>query len=212
MATEFLLGIALTWVLCGLFTAFAMRRRGHDFLVWLAIGVVLGPLVIPIAIEKARHDPEVDSDFQRREYPGAFDVLVGLDHSHDSAQALRSAIALFGDQLSSVTLATVLDYESHESYSGAQSREEAEEFLTKAAASVSHPDVRTEVLFGRPDRALTEFAKSNHVELIVVGPRGHGASEAMFGSVTRSLVSDSEVPVYVGKVNDPVRLPQMRPD
>ncbi len=50
--------------------------------------------------------------------------------------------------------------------------------LEEAARGLTHDDLRTEILFGRPDEALINFAEANDIELIVVGARGHGASEA----------------------------------
>lgn len=234
MATQFLFGLAVAWILCGVVTGFVMRRRGHDFFVWLALGSVLGPLVFPLAVENARHDSDIKSETRDRAYPGALDVLVGLDGSAESAQALRSAIGMI--EASSLTVATVLDYDAHSSPTGGEMREAATQMLEAAAKTVTHPDLRSEILFGPPDEALIDFATSNGIELIVVGARGHGASEALFGSVTRKLVGGSEVPVLVGAMADepkgetagapigeasaetlgsvpvPIRNPQMRPD
>lgn len=212
MATQFLLGVAAVWILCGVVTAFVMRRRGHDFFVWLALGSVLGPLVFPLAIDGARRDADTESEAHDRSYPGSLDVLVGLDGSEESKHALRSAMNMFGRQASTMTLATVLDYDSRGSASGKEARREASEMLRGAAMGLGHPGVTTELLFGRADQALTDFAKSNGIELIVVGARGRGASEALFGSVTRSLVGGGDVPVFVGSKPVPARNPQMRPD
>ena len=188
MATQFLLGVAVAWILCGFVIAFVMRRRGHDFFVWLALGSVLGPLVFPLAVNTTRRESDIESEGHDRSYPGTLDVIVGLDGSEESRQALRSASNMFGRSASTMTLVSVLDYDSHSSTTGAEVRGEAEEMLKTSAKTLDHSDVRTDVLFGRADRALIDFAASNDIELIVVGARGHGASEALFGSVTRNLV------------------------
>ena len=212
MTTQFLLGVAVAWLLCGVITGFVMRRKGHDFFVWLALGSVLGPLVFPLAIESKRRDSDIEAESRDRAYPGALDILVGLDGSDESSHALASAMEMFGSVASSVTLATVLDYDAHGSFSGGEAQDGADQILKEAANSVTHDHLRTEVLFGRPDRSLIDFAVPNGIELVVVGARGHGASEALFGSVTRSLVGGSEVPVFVGAKPVPVLKPQMRPD
>ena len=50
--------IVVAWVTTGVVTAIVMRRRGHDFGFWLALGSVLGPFIVPSAIERARfHGP-----------------------------------------------------------------------------------------------------------------------------------------------------------
>jgi hypothetical protein len=42
-ASEGLIIVAGIWLLVGLTLALMMRRRGHDFWVWAALGCVLGP-------------------------------------------------------------------------------------------------------------------------------------------------------------------------
>jgi nucleotide-binding universal stress UspA family protein len=39
------------------------------------------------------------------------------------------------------------------------------------------------------------------IEMIVVGARGHGVSEALFGSVTKRLIGGCGIPVFVGPKN-----------
>lgn len=36
------------------------------------------------------------------------------------------------------------------------------------------------------------------IELIVIGSRGHGASETLFGCVATGLVGASDIPVFLG--------------
>jgi nucleotide-binding universal stress UspA family protein len=210
VATQFLLGVAVVWILCGVVTGFVMRRKGHDFFVWLALGSVLGPLVFPLAINAIRQDSGIAVKTHDRAYPGTLDVIVGLDGSDEARQALRSATDTI--QATSFTLVTVLDHDSRSSHSGLEMRQEAIEMLEEAARGLTHDDLRTEILFGRPDEALINFAEANDIELIVVGARGHGASEALFGSVARSLVGGSGVPVFVGSQPTQISHPQMRPD
>ncbi|MFV1961768.1 MAG: hypothetical protein ACC658_08020 [Acidimicrobiia bacterium] len=56
MSTRFLILVALVWATIGVVVAFLMRRRGHDFYVWLVLGVAFGPLVVLLAVESARSD------------------------------------------------------------------------------------------------------------------------------------------------------------
>lgn len=191
--------IAMTWVVIGVVVAFTMRRRGHDFWVWLVLGAVLGPLSVPLAVERARFHPaafRATDDSQLRS--GRFDVLAGIDGSAESVAAVRSALALFGDCVTSLTLASVLDYDTAGTYTGAEHQAEAEAWLSRAATEIGFEPVETTVLFGRADNALAEFAGERGFELVVVGARGHGISEALFGSVTGRLVGGVAVPVLVG--------------
>ena len=200
MSTRFLILVALVWATIGVVVAFLMRRRGHDFSVWLVLGVALGPLVVPLAFERASYHSA--AKYQPRGAPTpphvGFDVLVGVDGSDESVRAIDSALTLFGGLVSSVTVATVLDFDSETGISGLESQAAAREMLDDVADRVQHDPVHIKLLFGRPDEVLAEYARTSGMELIVVGARGHGASEALFGSVTGRLVGSSEIPVYVG--------------
>lgn len=211
MDSNDLLIVAAVWVAIGIICAFVMRRRGHDFYVWLALGTVLGPLVIPLAIERARFHGVVDRRSETIPTPlrSGFDVVAGVDGSDESLGAVNSALELFGDSITSLTLATVLDYDSESAAAGTEPREQAREILDKAAVAIDLDFVRTEILYGRADRALAEFARTHGAELIVVGARGHGATEALFGSITSRLVGSCEVPVYVGASISPREVESM---
>jgi nucleotide-binding universal stress UspA family protein len=200
VSTRFLVFVAVTWAVIGLIVAFVMRRRGHDFSVWLVLGVALGPLVVPLAIERVRYHGA--AEYRPRVIPTSphvgFDVLGGLDGSDEAFRAIETALKLFGGRVSSVTVATVLDFDSESSTSGLESQTAANAMLAGIAENLEYDPVDTKILFGRADKALSEHARTSGMELIVVGARGHGATEALFGSVTSRLVGSSEVPVFVG--------------
>lgn len=200
MEANELVVVAAVWVVIGVTCAFVMRRRGHDFYVWLALGTVLGPLVVPLAIERVRFHQAMDRRSETIPTPprSGFDVVAGIDGSEESMAAIESALKLFGDSLTSLSIVAVLDYDTESAAAGAEPREQAEAMLDRAAERTGVDLVRTEILYGRADRALAEFARTHGAELIVVGARGHGATEALFGSITERLVGACEVPVYVG--------------
>jgi nucleotide-binding universal stress UspA family protein len=204
-STNALMVVALTWLVIGLLVAVVMRRRGFDFWVWLALGALLGPLSVPLAYERAVFHPvEYESTYRPKKAAGRLDVLAGFDGSTESVSAVRSALVLFGDSVTSVTLVTVLDRDSGASPAGAESQAEARQLLAQAAGEIGFEPVETELLFGRPDEAMAEYANERDFELIVVGARGHGVSETLFGSVTGRLVGGSGVPVLVGPRADVV--------
>lgn len=192
--------VLVSWVLVGSGTAYLMRRLGHDFRVWLALGVVLGPLAIPLAIERTRFHKVAERRLRDMPTPPpeGFDLLAGLDGSDESIRALRTAMDLFGESVTGVTLATVLEYDADSESAGPEPLDRARSVLDDARSSLGLGDVRTEVLFGRADHALAEFARTQGAELIVVGARGHGATEALFGSIAGRLIGDCHIPVYVG--------------
>jgi nucleotide-binding universal stress UspA family protein len=197
-ASRLLVLLGVVWLTAGLVIAFVMRRRGHDFWVWFTLGAALGPLAVPLAIERARYHPIEYTGSEETTPDGSLDVLVGVDGSPESAAALDAVLRLFAGRVSSVTVAKVLDLDSGGAYTGSDAQTEAEELLESIAAGLPVPSVNSRVLFGRPDQALREYAEEHGVELIVVGPRGHGASQALFGSVTGRLVGGSGIPVFVG--------------
>lgn len=195
-----LIVILAFWVMIGVVTAFVMRRRGHDFAVWLALGSVLGPFIIPLAIGRARYYEHSGARSGGIETPTrrGFDVVAGIDGSDEATAALEAAIELFGDSITTLTLVTVLDYDAQSAAAGLEPREKAQAMLDEVAFDVDVGFVRTQILFGRADRELAEYARTHGAELIVVGTRGQGASEALFGSITSRLVGACDVPVLVG--------------
>lgn len=54
MTIDFVLGLVAAWLLSGLVAGYVMRRTGHDFFTWFALGSVIGPLVFPLALGRAR--------------------------------------------------------------------------------------------------------------------------------------------------------------
>lgn len=192
--------ILILWIATGVLTAFVMRRRGHDFAVWLALGSVLGPFIIPLAIGRARYHQAAVARSETIETPirHGFDVVAGVDGSDEAAAAVEAAIELFGDSITTLTLATVLDYDAESAAAGIESREKAQSLLEEIASRADVGFVRTQLLFGRADRELAAYARTHGAELIVVGARGHGTSETLFGSITSRLVGACEVPVFVG--------------
>jgi len=196
--TMMLAVVAATWLTIGLALAVTMRRHGHDAWMWLMLGTILGPLAVPLAVERARYHPKTDPVRDDTLPDGSLDVLVGVDGSSQALAALRRALDLLGDRVTSVTVVTVLDRDAAHAGDGSAARVEADEILTSASHAAGITPVTTEVLFGRPDRALADHATRHGIDLIVVGPRGRGMSEALFGSVTGRLVGRSPVPVLVG--------------
>ncbi len=65
-------------------------------------------------------------------------------------------------------------------------------------------EITTEILSGHPAKAILNYAADHDIGLIITGTKGKGAlQQLLLGSVTRSLVSLSHVPVLVVK-NCPV--------
>ena len=195
--TEFLAGIALAWIVTGFALGYLMARRGHDFFVWLALGAILGPLAIPLAFQNIGSETKVDpTTMDRHVTTGDLDVLVAIDGSPEATAALIAAVPLIGKEPTSVTVVTVLDYEAS-SPLATEERDQAQQMLDEAVSGVD-AELSTEILYGDPKRVIADYARETGKDLIVIGARGNGASQAIFGSVARAIVSGCKTPVLVG--------------
>ena len=179
-----------------------MARHGHDPL-WTLIAVVLGPLFVPIAIERVQRSPGVarfgskGAPPQRSEGKTELRVLVGLDGSAESERGLATALRLFGPHCGLLVLAEVVHFEAVESASGAVV-DDAERRLSGLADGIEIAGaVHTEVLAGAPGPTLRGFAEQQDIDLLVVGRRGKGLSTRLLGSVSADIIQHSPVPVLV---------------
>lgn len=75
---------------------------------------------------------------------------------------------------------------------------EAHEVLANTAKEITQCRVvREEVLIGQPARAIVEYAKTHHIDLIIMGRRGHSALGNLIGSVSFGVLQRSSVPVTI---------------
>lgn len=194
----------VAWVVIGLVTGLWMVRRGHDRW-WILIALGLGPLFVPIALERVERRPRLaasDPDGvlpARSETPDGPRVLLGSDGSPEAQHALGTALWLLGPRCGTLVLAEVVCYEATESDTGviledARNRLAAAAADARAAAGVP---VRFEVLAGPPGPTLRQFAVAQDMDLLVVGRRGRGMSARLLGSVSADLVQHASVPVLV---------------
>jgi nucleotide-binding universal stress UspA family protein len=194
--------LAVLWPLVGVLSGVLMARRGYDPL-WILIGLPLGPLFLPIALERIRRRPRVVEFGATGEPPRrtgeitAPRVLVGLDGSEQSDRALETVLRLFGPHCGLLVLAEVVSYEATEGVTRTVV-DDAAQRLSELAAGVNNAGVvHTEVLTGPPGPALRRFAEQQDMDVLVVGRRGHGRSPRLLGSVSADLVENSPVPVLV---------------
>lgn len=199
MGTWQLVAVAI-WLGTGLGTGLWMARRGHDWR-WTLIAVGLGPLFVPIALERVERRPRVATSGSdgvpgpRSETSGPR-VLVGIDGSEEAEQALSTAMTLLGPGCGLVVIAEVVSYDATEP-DAPHMVETAAGHLSSAAPVVGNAPVNREVLAGPPGEALRRYACDHDMDVIVVGRRGRGLSERLLGSVSAYLLRHSEVPVLV---------------
>ena len=75
-----LVAFFLPWAFIGVVAAVVMGRRGHAVYPWTVLGVVLGPLVIPLTVSAVRREQsaiEADAHPYRAAKPGARGVGRG---------------------------------------------------------------------------------------------------------------------------------------
>jgi nucleotide-binding universal stress UspA family protein len=125
--------------------------------------------------------------------------LVGIDGSRDAERAASTASTLFGTRLGRVVLAAVLDFDAAEDATGPDNvfMIEAKRHLDDAATAFKTIDADRVVLVGEPAQVLTQFAANEGIDVIAVGARGHGFSQATLGSIATKLVDQRAVPVLI---------------
>lgn len=193
---------AVGWVLLGLAVGLWMVRRGHDPR-WVVVAVALGPVFVPIALERVERRPRLATfgptctDREDGSVAG-LRVLVGLDGSTASQEALTRALEILGPRCGLLVLAEVLRCEATDDVTHADITDATQRL---AAAADSARDVvgqvRSAVLAGPPGEALRWFAEDQDMHLVVVGRRGRGLSQRLLGSVSTDLVRRSHLPVLV---------------
>lgn len=198
-STQILIALLITiWLAGGVAVAVVMRRSGHDFGLWLALGVLLGPTTAFFAQERHRLDTRQRIGKIRGVHTGPFDAVAAIDGSEESIAAVQTALSLLGETLNSLTLATVLEFEASGSFTGIGPQSHAYSRLADVASKLEFEPIEMTLLYGSPAENLARLAQEGGYELIILGARGHGMSKALFGSVTAKLIGSTPVPVFVG--------------
>lgn len=186
------------WCAIGIAVSIWMRRRGHALFMWAYLGAVLGPLVVPLAIDaiaRERRESVTDVGAVPHEH-GKVSVLVGIDGSEESFAAARSVVALLGERIGRLTLAAVVDFDSADGPS--EARSDAGRHLDDVGRDISLDRAERAILVGAPADALEHASRDGGFDLLVVGRRGRGASRALLGSVAVRLASSAHVSVLIG--------------
>lgn len=192
------LGVIAVWLAIGAVAVVILRRKGHDAFSWMLLFTVLGPVAVPLAISVHRHPP---GESGGHPHGGRFDVLVDHDGSPAADRALASALDLFGEQMTSLTLAAVVDLEAATTVRGHLTESEEQARLEGVASGliVACGPVETVVLHGCPADALAHFAAEHGYELVVVGADERPAwRRVVAGSASHGLASATPVPIFVG--------------
>ncbi|WP_331235613.1 universal stress protein [Natronorarus salvus] len=136
-------------------------------------------------------------------------VLIAIDDSDPARKALEHGFSVHPGE--DITVLHVLNPPESATYGEARMyvdweevmedrRERAEELLDAARDRADDHDapVVTEVVVGRPARAIVEYAEEHDVDHVVIGSHGRsGVSRVLLGSVAESVVRRSPCPVTV---------------
>ncbi len=179
----------------GLVAGFWMVRRGHDPR-WIYLGALLGPIFVPIAVERVRRGSVVVGPHPASRANGDLRVMVGYDGSPESRGAVTAAQRMFQPRAITLVLAQVVSYDAAE---GADHTDvdAARRRLAEAAVELGVPGAVLEVLAGPPAETLCTLAREQDMDLLVVGRRGRGLSQMVLGSVAERVVKNARLPVLV---------------
>jgi nucleotide-binding universal stress UspA family protein len=183
------------WVLGGLVGYYYLYRHAHPHPGWLLASMLVGPFSLLVFSDRVERSPHVLVEGATPQSSG-MRVVVGLDGSPESQQALDVARRLVGDRACCLILCEVVDYDTEQDPAGSGVAE-ATARVEAVAQTLREHSVVVEVVAGRPAEALAAVADEHDAALIVVGTRGSGLSRRLLGSVAEGLLHGSRRPVLV---------------
>lgn len=139
-------------------------------------------------------------------------IVIATDGSHGALDAVREGIELASEVGAEVTFVSVRTppaamwgapvYQAQLETTTQVAREAIADAL--AVAEEAGVDADYEIVDGLAPDSILAVAGTHHADLVVVGSRGRGAvTGALFGSVSKALVSHAELPVLVVKEKHP---------
>ncbi|MGY1839518.1 MULTISPECIES: universal stress protein [unclassified Modestobacter] len=194
--------VLVVWIAAGVAAVVVLGRQGHRTGRWWLLGVVLGPLFLPIAAERGKHGVVVlDRRSARGGDPGSRGdgrtVLVAVDGSPESDQAVRDAARLLGGAETRFVLVTVVDPDAAE-FDDADVRAAAHDLLAERARWLgTDTEPVLEIGCGQPSRVLVDVARTEGADLLMLGRRGRGLSQRVLGSVAEQVARQATTPVLL---------------
>ena len=135
-------------------------------------------------------------------------ILVGCDFSPDSDQAFQHALSLAQEFEADLHLAHVIEPSASsellkpDKQLSAEIEQKLSQRLTEKLMAMVPQEARnwctpeTRILKGQPYEALGEYAKTNEMDMIVLGIRGHGLVKTLLlGSTTDRVARQAPCPV-----------------
>jgi nucleotide-binding universal stress UspA family protein len=206
-AVLFAILVAITWVAVGMAAAVVLARHGQQSWQWYVIGVVLGPIMLPIALESVtRPGRLVMRSAGTPPAPGRQGViaLVAVDGSPEADHALREAQRVLAPAAPRFILLTVVDPDlvagEGKGDEGSAAEQMAHELLAERASWLQGGATASvlEIAAGDPATEIMARAASEEVDLVVLGRRGRGLSRKILGSVADQVVGRGQRPILFG--------------
>lgn len=194
--------LLLIWIALGLLAAAYLRRGGRHSPGWFVIGAVLGPMLLPVAVELGQREDRTLVSPRSSGPDSRINALAAIDGSVESEQALADAAELLSGKDVHFVLLAVLDPDIADHDASAARASEAD--LREHAASLRLGDVPPsfEVAAGEPARVILERASADDVDVLVLGRRGKGFTQRILGSVADQVVRRSPRPVLLGSTRE----------
>jgi nucleotide-binding universal stress UspA family protein len=130
-------------------------------------------------------------------------IVVGYDGSNHSKKALEMAIDIAKKYGAEVIAVTVVDIATSTDPNIVKIAENAaQQIASEASERLSKEGIthRSIVRHGNPGEEIVKTSKENNADLIVVGSRGLSTLRRLIlGSVSRSVINKSKIPVLVVK-------------
>ncbi|NEU31463.1 universal stress protein [bacterium LRH843] len=149
-------------------------------------------------------------------------ILVAIDGSDGSKQALESAVELVGNSTKELTLIHVikgspitsvygvadvgyvhtelLEHKETEMKGESILRKAQLDILRKKPVEVESININTELLEGDAAVTICDYAEMNDIDLIIIGNRGlSGLKKLVLGSVSKTVTSEANCSVLVVK-------------
>ena len=164
------LAFLLVWAAIGIAAAVVLRQRGHHFRSTAALGLVFGPLFVPLAVRYARVRRDAASMgpvvvAAGTMAPGPVHVVVGLAGDGPDVSAVRPLLRSLDERLGRFTVARVLNFEY---MLDQEERTRAALELSCSSLFLYEHDPELLLLGGHPRRALCDFASTAGYHLVVM--------------------------------------------
>lgn len=149
-------------------------------------------------------------------------VLIGIDYNPNSEKVVKEGYALAQKLGAEVCLIHVLadvsyygvNYPTFMGYEGynemqvdlnviSELRKVAEDFLKTAAEHLDDPKVSTHLADGPTSKAILNYAKECHADIIVMGTHSHSVLEkVLMGTTASKVLEKTDIPIYFIPIKD----------